>query len=501
MRYKSIFLLALIATVFHVQFVHSDRDTDQRSVGMFNVYFSVDEALGYVDVRDDFAEVYDAGCNLVTHYFRSEDSKDVHGHKFWAGLDRWLWRNPEQAMQLRNWKKTYGSSLGWMLFFWTTYIKEAYTQTNGGLKVLVGEMYGMFGAHKNWKNLIAFVKVISEFEKEECPDAIAGWYIAEEPNSPRKRYSPKVVNQVIAKIRSAETEAKIKHHKIYIDLSANKREKKVASFLKNVDVVMISPDAYIWAVLSPKDENGACYENIHHAVRRMREYTISADNLNAQIHIVLQAYDWHKSAPLRPNNIDMHQQVRYSLQHGLVNRGMYGRNLRWVKPPDGLWFWWWHDCKFKKIKADGSIKTINRWDKGTEGSWAEAIKSELANKENAVIIHGNKKWAGTVHIIGDVIIAENGVLTIEPGTTVKFSVRDHSRSGKDTRRCELIVRGKLIAKGKPKKIIFTSDSMNKKQLARPRLPREKDWYGIRKEGKKAKVELETCQINYAIFKN
>jgi len=498
MKHTFIILSILIAIIFCVQPAHSDKDTNSHNVGMFNVYFSLDEALGYIDVRDDFAEVYDVGCNLVTHYFVSEEAKGVHGYR-WTGLNRWLKRNPEQATQLRNWKKNYGPSLGWVLFFWTTYIQEAYTQTNGGLRVLVGEMYGMFGANKNWKDLDTFVKVISAFEKKHCPGAIAGWYIAEEPNSRRKRYSPKVADQVIEKIKLAEEEAAVERHKIYIDISPTKKRKEVAPFLKNVDVIMISPDAYIWAVLPPNDENGARYQDIHHAVRRMREYAASAHNPHVKIHIVLQAFDWHKSAHLQPNNIDMHQQVRYSLQHGLVDRGVYGRNPKWVEPPDGLWFWWWHECKFKRREANDTIKTINRWDEYTEGNWAEAIKSELANQEKAVLIRGDKNWSKTVHIIGDTIIAEDATLTVEPGTTVKFSVRDHFRSGQDARRCELIVRGKLIAKGDNKQIIFTSDSMNKKQLARPRLPRARDWYGIRKEGKKAMLELENCHINYARF--
>jgi hypothetical protein len=491
------YILAILLIMIQAQLA-SESPSNSPEVGMFNVYFSLDEAIGYRDVRDDFAEVYAVGCNLVTHYFRSEDSLERPGQRFWAGLPGWLQHNPKQAEQLKNWKKLYGPSLGWTLFFWSTYVQEAYTQTDGGLKAIIGEMYSIFGAQKDWDALRTFVKAISKFEEEHCPGSIAGWYIAEEPNGSSKQYSPEIANQVIEHIKSAESDAGIKHHGIYIDVSATQKREKVAPFLKDVDVIMLSPDAYIWATNPPTYIEEAQYERIHHAVRTIREYAASVKNQKARVVVVLQVYDWNKSGPLQPNHINMHQQVRYALRPGLVDRGSYGYNPKWVEAPDGIWFWWWHDCKSKQRKGNG-MTTINRWDPNTEGHWAEAIKTELQNKENAVVIHGNENWSGKVHIIGDIIIAENGVLTIEPGTIVKFSVRDHFRSGQDTKRCELIVRGKLIAKGSEKRwITLTSDSMNRRQLASPKKARDGDWYGVRKEGKRAVVELENCRIEYSL---
>ena len=93
--------------------------------GMFNVYFSIDEALGYQDVRDDLSEVHSAGCRLVTHYFRREHSRNVEGELFWFGLKDWLEANPEAAERLQAWKNNYGESLGWKLFFYSTYLLEA----------------------------------------------------------------------------------------------------------------------------------------------------------------------------------------------------------------------------------------------------------------------------------------------------------------------------------------------------------------------------------------
>ena len=139
--------------------------------GMFNVYFSVDEALGYQDVRNDLAEVYAVGCRFATHYFRDEMSRDENGGRFWFGLADWLEKNPVQAKRLQQWKRDYGASLGWKLFFYTTYMMEAYRQTEGGLKVLIGEMYGMFPSERHDEALRTFVSAIRLFEKHSIAPA------------------------------------------------------------------------------------------------------------------------------------------------------------------------------------------------------------------------------------------------------------------------------------------------------------------------------------------
>jgi hypothetical protein len=129
----------------------------------------------------------------------------------------------------------------------------------------------------------------------------------------------------------------------------------------------------------------------------------------------------------------------------------------------------------------------------------EAIQTEFAHQEKAVLIRGVERWKGEVRLIGDVIIDEGATLIIEPGTTVKFSTRDHFRGGVDTARCELIVRGTLVAKGtSQRKIHLTSDSHNPKLTPKPRKPQSGDWYGIRAEGKSAKLEIEHCEIQYEL---
>jgi hypothetical protein len=469
------------------------------SFGAFNVYFSIDEAMGYQDVRDDLAEVYAVGCRLVMHYFREENSRDKSGARFWFRLSEWLRENPDEAKNLERWKRDYGASLGWKLFFYTTYMTEAYRQTDGGLQVLIGEMYGLFPAESYDADLKTFVSAIRAFEAKHCPGTIGGWYTAEEPAG--KRYSPKRHKSVVETIRTAEAQDGLKPLPIHVDISPYQGERKVVPFIEKADVIMISPDAYIWARVPPIYIEEGQYEQIHHAARTMREHAQVAGNPKAKIHVALQTYDWNPKGPLQPNHINMHQQVSYALKPGWVDRGRHGKHPRWEAPPDGIWFWWWHDCKSKSLKPGGRIVEKNRWDAGTAGGWSEAIQTELSHDENAVLIRGTERWRGNIRLIGDVIIDKGATLIIDPGTTVKFSMRDHFQGGEDTERCELIVRGKLVAKGtERRKIRFTSDSRNPKMDPKPRNPRRGDWYGIRTEGTSAKVEIEACEIRYNLVK-
>ena len=469
--------------------------------GMFNVYFSIDEALGYQEIRDDLSEVHSAGCRLVTHYFRQEHSRNSEDEPFWFGLKDWLEANSEAAERLQAWKQNYGESLGWKLFFYSTYLQEAYQQTKGGLKVLVGEIYGMFPSDQDDADLKAFVTAILEFEAADCSDSIGGWYVIEEPNSSGKRYRPARYASIVALIQEVEVGMGISPHPVYIDISPYRKRSQVAPFLTGADVIMISPDAYIWARVPPTYVEEAQYESIHHAIRSMREHAKAADNPDAKIEVVLQAYDWNPKGPLQPSHINMHQQVNYALQPGWVDRGIYAIRPRWEPPPDGIWFWWWHDCKSKKRTPQGDIIEINRWDKGTKGGWAEAIQTELSKRRQPVQIRGTERWQETIHIIGDVIVNQGATLILEAGTIVKFAVWDHFQSGRDSKRCELIVRGKLVVEGTPdRKVLLTSDAENQRLSVRARKPRKGDWYGIWTDGPLATVMIRNCQIQHAIHK-
>lgn len=86
-------------------------------------------------------------------------------------------------------------------------------------------------------------------------------------------------------------------------------------------------------------------------------------------------------------------------------------------------------------------------------------------------------WSGTVVVNGDIYIPPGVTLTVAPGTFVKFrkidEKSDQNMFGVDSPyypEAELIVRGRLIAKGTPEQqIVFTSAEMT---------PRPADWGAI-----------------------
>ena len=134
-------------------------------------------------------------------------------------MEDWLEANLEAAERLQTWKNNYGGSLGWKLFFYSTYLLEAYQKTEGGLKILVGEIYGMFPSDQDDADLKAFVTAILEFEAASCPDSIGGWYVVEGPNSSEKHYRPTRYVSIVALIRASETEMETSPRLIYIDIS------------------------------------------------------------------------------------------------------------------------------------------------------------------------------------------------------------------------------------------------------------------------------------------
>ncbi len=99
-------------------------------------------------------------------------------------------------------------------------------------------------------------------------------------------------------------------------------------------------------------------------------------------------------------------------------------------------------------------------------------------------------WRDTVTVTADVVVMPGVVLTILPGTTVNFV---QSKSSKIdafyfSAQTELIIRGRLIAAGKPNRpIIFTSDNTEKKTG---------DWAGIYLDSRERSV-LSNCVIEYA----
>ncbi len=104
-------------------------------------------------------------------------------------------------------------------------------------------------------------------------------------------------------------------------------------------------------------------------------------------------------------------------------------------------------------------------------------------------IRGQVRWSGNVLVLGDVTVERNARLIIDPGTVIKFAAEDVHKSGTDPTRCELVVKGALIARGQiDKKIIFTS--------AAPQ-PKMHDWYGIRIMNFNQPAQFEYVVVEYA----
>ncbi len=99
-------------------------------------------------------------------------------------------------------------------------------------------------------------------------------------------------------------------------------------------------------------------------------------------------------------------------------------------------------------------------------------------------------WSGEIRITGDVVVAPTGILIIEQGTKIIFEAQtDSKKSGEDPTRCELQIKGVLLAKGTANnKIIFTSSSKS---------PRMGDWYGIQISSSRQGSEIEYTIVEYA----
>lgn len=59
------------------------------------------------------------------------------------------------------------------------------------------------------------------------------------------------------------------------------------------------------------------------------------------------------------------------------------------------------------------------------------------------------KWSGVVRVVGDLTIADNGVLEIAPGTQVIVADQDASNGGWNPKLVEIHVKGQLIVEGNP----------------------------------------------------
>ncbi|MGH1362893.1 MAG: TonB family protein [Calditrichia bacterium] len=107
------------------------------------------------------------------------------------------------------------------------------------------------------------------------------------------------------------------------------------------------------------------------------------------------------------------------------------------------------------------------------------------------VIDRDTRWNGTVRIYQDIIIKKGVTLSLEPKTRIIVRHRkDRGNAGLAKDKVEIIVHGRLIARGTPEtgKIVFTSRSQN---------PQMNDWYGIILKNPRQKSIIEHCVVEYA----
>ena len=126
---------------------------------------------------------------------------------------------------------------------------------------------------------------------------------------------------------------------------------------------------------------------------------------------------------------------------------------------------------------------------------AAACQKQQTIEVSKLTISNDTTWSGNVLVAGDVYVEPGVTLTILPGTIVKFKrideTSDQNLFAVDSPyypQAELIIRGKLIAKGTDKeKITFTSAEID----ARPR-----DWGAVNFLGSNGNV-IEYCRFMFA----
>lgn len=122
-------------------------------------------------------------------------------------------------------------------------------------------------------------------------------------------------------------------------------------------------------------------------------------------------------------------------------------------------------------------------------------QKQQAVELNKQTLDKDTTWQGTVLVNGDIDVPPGVTLTVLPGTTVKFKrideKSDQNMYGVDSPYypgAEIIVRGRIIARGAPDKtIVFTSAEID----ARPA-----DWGAINLLGSEGNV-VEYCKILFA----
>jgi len=106
------------------------------------------------------------------------------------------------------------------------------------------------------------------------------------------------------------------------------------------------------------------------------------------------------------------------------------------------------------------------------------------------ILKKNTNWKGIIIIRGDIVVAQNAILTVAPDTKVLFAPdMDKAQGGKDKTRSELIIKGILIVKGQANHPVLFSSGAKAPQMG--------DWYGIELLNKTQISILNYATVEYA----
>jgi hypothetical protein len=112
---------------------------------------------------------------------------------------------------------------------------------------------------------------------------------------------------------------------------------------------------------------------------------------------------------------------------------------------------------------------------------AEGPPAPAGGTGGPAILHGQVTWKGTVTVTGDLEIAEDACLTVEPGTDVAIAAKDATGGGWDPKRIEIHVKGDLLVEGTPEKPVSFESPFAKPRPAAIRPGDRKPtyaWHGI-----------------------
>jgi M6 family metalloprotease-like protein len=180
---------------------------------------------------------------------------------------------------------------------------------------------------------------------------------------------------------------------------------------------------------------------------------------------------------------------------------------------DNLDFWA-HDVPYRSMHAGNLGDATDVFDgvqftaftphtnpKSERGTYVEHIRCRGTNLIADIrvprwsgLITGDVTWEGGVNVGGDIVVQEGAILTIRPGTVVRFAPTDALQSGTDPDRCEIDIFGKLIIVGRGDPVRFTAEGKG-------------TWQGIRLHERtasmlwdmKSEICVEDCDHPQGIF--